>query len=75
MQLSESDGDADTGQHAVDHRRRDDQGAASHIEITEKELDEAGAGGRETDGLPAQLIHQAEDDDRQTSSRPGNLQR
>ena len=57
MQLGKGDGDADTSQHAVDHRRGDDKGAAGYLEVTEQELHQARTGGRETDGLPAQLIH------------------
>ena len=75
VQLGEGDGDANTGQHAVHHRRGDDEGAARHLEVAEKKLHQAGAGGRETDGLPAQLLHESEDDDRQAGSRTGNLQR
>jgi len=75
VQLGEGDGDADAGEHAMDHRRGDDEGAARHLKVTEEELNKASTGGRQTDRLPAELIHESEDDDRQAGSRTGNLQR
>ena len=75
VQLGEGDGDADASQHAVDHRRGDDEGAARHLEIAEEELHQAGTGGREADRLPTQLLHESEDDDRQAGSRTRDLQR
>ena len=75
MQLGERDGDTDTGEHAVDDRRGDDEGAAGYLEITEQKLHQARTGGRETDRLPAQLLDESKDDYRESGSGTRDLQR
>ena len=75
MRLGERDGNADARQHAMDDRGRDHQGSAGHLEEPQQELDGAGAGGGQADDLPAELLHEPEDDDRQAGRGAGNLQR
>ena len=75
MRLGQRDGDADPGEHAVDDGRRDHQGAAGDLEVAQRQLYDPGAGGRETDGLPAQLLDQAEDHHGEAGGRTGDLQR
>ena len=74
MQLSQCDGDADAGQHAVDDGRRDREADAGNAGAAEGHLDEATQHDRSADQAPvAELLDQTEDDRRQPCRRACNL--
>ena len=75
MDLCQHDQDADAGEHAVDHRRRDRPEPAADPQRAGQELDGARSDEDGAQRVDAVLTHELEDDDGEARGRAADLKR